>query len=55
MVRVRLPSREEKFPLGVFVAKHLSSTGAGLGLLDELLLVWPSFSFFFFLLVVVSR
>jgi hypothetical protein len=36
MVWVRLPSREVKFPLGVFVAKHLSSTGAGLGLLGEL-------------------
>jgi hypothetical protein len=36
MVWVRLPSREVKFPLGVLLAKHLSSTGAGLGLLGEL-------------------
>jgi hypothetical protein len=35
MVWVRLPSREVKFPLGVFVANHLSSTGAGLGLVGE--------------------
>jgi hypothetical protein len=36
MVWVRLPSRGVKFPLGVFVANHLSSTGAGLGLVGEL-------------------
>jgi hypothetical protein len=48
MVWVRLPSREVKFPLGVFVAKHLSSTGAGLGLLGELLPVTLSVPFKFF-------
>jgi hypothetical protein len=36
MVRARLPSRKAK-TLGFFVANYLSSTGAGLGLVSELL------------------